>query len=74
VRLELPFASRDEVRLSRTGGELTLHVGTWRRSLVLPRMLLTAQTKGAKMDGNTLTIRFEPPAKGKARTNRGGRQ
>ena len=74
VRLELPFASRDEVRLSRTGGELTLHVGTWRRSLVLPRMLLDAGTKGAKMEGNTLTIRFEPPARGKARTNRGGRR
>jgi arsenite-transporting ATPase len=61
LKLELPFASRDEVRLSRTGDELILHVGTWRRSLVLPRVLINARTKGAKMDGNTLTIRFEAP-------------
>lgn len=61
LRLELPFASRDEVRLSRTGDELILHVGAWRRSLVLPRVLINARTKGAKMDGNTLTIRFEAP-------------
>jgi arsenite/tail-anchored protein-transporting ATPase len=74
VRLELPFASRDEVRLARTGDELILHVGTWRRSLVLPRVLLDAQSRGAKMDGNTLTIRFDPPARGKARPNRGGRR
>jgi arsenite-transporting ATPase len=61
LKLELPFASRDEVRLSRTGDELILHVGAWRRSLVLPRVLINARTKGAKMDGNTLTIRFEAP-------------
>jgi arsenite-transporting ATPase len=59
LKLELPFASRDEVRLSRTGDELILHVGAWRRSLVLPRVLINARTKGARMDGNTLTIRFE---------------
>ena len=74
VKLELPFASRDAVRLARNGNELILHVGTWRRSLVLPRVLLDAQTRGARMDGNTLTIRFEPPVRGKARTNRGGRR
>jgi arsenite-transporting ATPase len=61
LKLELPFASRDEVRLSRSGDELILHVGAWRRSLVLPRVLINARTKGAKMDGNTLTIRFEAP-------------
>ncbi|MEA2609104.1 MAG: arsenite/tail-anchored protein-transporting ATPase, partial [Chloroflexota bacterium] len=74
VKLELPFASRDEVRLSRNGDELILHVGTWRRSLVLPRVLVTAPTKGAKMEGNTLTIRFDPPTRGPARSSRGGRR
>jgi arsenite-transporting ATPase len=62
LKLELPFASKDEVRLSRTGDEVVVHVGTWRRSLVLPRMLLDASTRGAKMDGQTLRIRFEAPA------------
>ena len=60
LKLELPFTSREEVRLSRTGEELVLHVGSWRRTLVLPRVLLTAETQGAKMEGNTLRIRFAP--------------
>ncbi len=71
VKLELPFASRDEVRLSRTGDEVIVHVGAWRRSLVLPRVLVNAQTNGAKMDGNTLTIRFDPPERRKVRTRSG---
>ena len=74
LKLELPFASRDEVRLSRTGDELILHVGAWRRSLVLPRLLINAKTKGAKMDGNTLTIRFAAPEKSAAQARSGGRR
>jgi arsenite-transporting ATPase len=74
LKVELPFASRDEVRLSRTGDELILHVGAWRRSLVLPRVLINAQTKGAKMDGNTLTIRFAAPEKTPARGTKGARR
>jgi arsenite/tail-anchored protein-transporting ATPase len=61
LKLELPFTSREEVRLSRTGEELVLHVGSWRRSLVLPRVLLDAPTRGAKMEGSTLKIRFDAP-------------
>lgn len=74
LKLELPFASKDEVRLSRTGDELVLHVGTWRRSLVLPRMLLDAPTQGAKMEGQTLRIRFDAPARAEPRAAYGGRR
>jgi arsenite-transporting ATPase len=74
LKLELPFASKDEVRLSRTGGELVLHVGAWRRSLVLPRMLLDAATRGAKMEGQTLRIRFDAPAHSAPRAAHGGRR
>jgi arsenite-transporting ATPase len=74
LKLELPFASKDEVRLSRAGDELVLHVGTWRRSLVLPRMLLDAPTRGAKMEGQTLRIGFDAPAHTAARKPHGGRR
>ena len=50
LELELPFTSRDEVGLSRHGDELVLQVGGWRRTLVLPRALVDAQTLGAKME------------------------
>jgi arsenite-transporting ATPase len=62
LSLELPFASREEISLSRSGDELVLQVGAWRRNLVLPRLLLDAPTQGAKMDDRVLKVRFaEPP-------------
>ena len=69
LRVELPFTNRDEVKLSRHSDELVLQVGGWRRTLVLPRALLKAPTKGAKMDDGTLKILFEAPPRG-----RGGRR
>jgi arsenite/tail-anchored protein-transporting ATPase len=62
LKLELPFTTRGDVQLTRSGEELVLQVGAWRRSLVLPRVLLGATTRGAKMDGQTLRITFDSPA------------
>jgi arsenite-transporting ATPase len=61
LSLELPFATRDEISLSRSGDELVLQVGAWRRNLVLPRLLLDAPTQGAKMEDNVLKVRFGEP-------------
>ena len=74
LKLELPFTSKEAVRLNRTGDELVLHVGAWRRSLMLPRVLLDAPTKGAKMDGQTLRIEFDAPPRAAARAAVGGRR
>ena len=60
VSLELPFASKEAVSLSRDGDELIIGVGSWRRSLLLPRALINARTKGARMDGHLLQVEFEP--------------
>ena len=46
LSLELPFTSREEISLSRSGDELVLQVGAWRRNLVLPRLLLDAPDTG----------------------------
>src|SRR5436309_818889 len=64
LSLELPFANRDDVALTRHGDELLLSVGTWRRTLVLPRALVDAPTAGARMDGTTLKIQFGARAPG----------
>jgi arsenite-transporting ATPase len=62
LSLELPFATREEISLSRSADELVLQVGAWRRNLVLPRLLLDAPTQGARMDDRVLKVRFaEPP-------------
>jgi arsenite-transporting ATPase len=67
LALELPFATRDAISLSRSGDELVLQVGSWRRNLVLPRVLLDAPTQGAKMEERVLKVRFaEPPPRGTA--------
>ncbi|CAN5625870.1 ArsA family ATPase [soil metagenome] len=71
--VELPFTSKEEIRLSRKSDELVLQVGAWRRNIVLPRLLLNAPTKGAKMDGQVLTVRFAEPARGAATAGQANR-
>jgi arsenite-transporting ATPase len=70
LQVALPFTERGELHLSRRSDELVLQVGQWRRTLVLPRALIDAPTKGAKMHDGTLRIQFEAPAKA---GQRGGR-
>ncbi len=67
LALELPFTSREEIALSRSGDELVLQVGAWRRNLVLPRLLLDAPTRGAKMEDRVLKVRFAEPTRPQAR-------
>jgi arsenite-transporting ATPase len=71
LQVALPFTERREVHLSRRSDELVLQVGAWRRTLMLPRALIDAPTKGAKMTDGTLRIQFEAPAKA---GKRGGRR
>ena len=63
LEVALPFTSRDEIRLSRHADELVLHVGGWRRTLVLPRALIDIPTTSARMDGGILHIQFAAPAR-----------
>jgi len=63
LALELPFTTRDEISLSRSGDELVLQVGAWRRNLVLPRLLLDAPTQGARMEERVLKVRFAEPVR-----------
>jgi arsenite-transporting ATPase len=72
LSVELPFTSKEEISLSRKSDELVLQVGTWRRNLVLPRLLLDAPTKGAKMDGRVLRVRFAQPVRSLAGGERNG--
>jgi arsenite-transporting ATPase len=76
LRVELPFASKEEISLSRHADEIVIDVGAWRRNLVLPRALIDAETRGAKFDDHVLKIRFAAPTRGPvtmSTTNGGGR-
>jgi arsenite-transporting ATPase len=58
LELELPFTSREEVHLSRFADELVVVVGSWRRNLILPRVLVDAETIGGGFHDHTLRIEF----------------
>jgi arsenite-transporting ATPase len=66
LTVELPFTSKDEVNLTRHADELLLQVNSWRRTLLLPRALVEARTRGATMDGHILRVEFEPRTDGAA--------
>ncbi len=56
----LPFASRDDVGLTRRGDELSITVGNWRRLLSLPSVLRRCLVTGARMVDGRLEVTFEP--------------
>ena len=62
-RSTFPFTDKQQINLSRHADELVIDLGTWRRTLVLPRILVDAPTEGARFDDGTLKIRFGTPAR-----------
>lgn len=60
LSVDLPFVDKDSIDLSRHADELVIDLGTWRRTLVLPRILVDATTVGASFEGGTLKVRFVP--------------
>jgi arsenite/tail-anchored protein-transporting ATPase len=70
VSVELPFTTKEQISLSRHADELVIDLGTWRRTLVLPRILVDAPTEGARFEESTLKIRFGAPARPSAPTRK----
>jgi arsenite-transporting ATPase len=68
LSVDLPFTEKQQISLSRHADELVIDLGTWRRTLVLPRILVDAPTQGARFDNGTLKINFGTPAREGART------
>lgn len=58
LKLHLPFTSKGDVHLLTSGDELVVHVGRHKRNVILPRALVGLPTRGARFEGDTLTIRF----------------
>ena len=59
LEVALPFANKDTVQLTRSGDEMRIQVDGSRRTLILPRALVDAPTRGAKMEGGILRVEFE---------------
>jgi arsenite-transporting ATPase len=58
LEMSLPFVDKGEISAQRLGDELLLEVGTYRRTLVLPRALAESSIARAQMQGSILTIEF----------------
>lgn len=58
LKLHLPFTSKEDVHLLTSSDELVVHVGTHKRNVILPRALVGLPTRGARFEGDILTIRF----------------
>jgi arsenite-transporting ATPase len=62
LRLRLPFVTRDQVDLARSGDELVVTVGSHRRLLTLPAGLARLRVAGAKVDDDgVLRVSFKEP-------------
>jgi arsenite/tail-anchored protein-transporting ATPase len=59
LSLPLPFVEKGDVNLLHAGDELLVQVGSHKRQLILPRVLVGLTTKGATFDGDILKIRFD---------------
>ncbi|WP_205474689.1 ArsA family ATPase [Nocardioides sp. SYSU D00038] len=60
LRLRLPLVSRTEVDLARSGDELVVTVGSYRRLLTLPAALARLRVAGARVvEDGVLQVRFQ---------------
>ncbi|MEI7554015.1 TRC40/GET3/ArsA family transport-energizing ATPase [Candidatus Chlorohelix sp.] len=61
MRLKLPFATEDDVKLMQTGDDLVIEVGWYRRTIVLPTALARCTAVDAIFSGDILDIVFAAP-------------
>jgi len=59
LAIPLPFVTKEEINLARSGDELVVQAGRYKRNILLPRTLIGLEVKGAKFEGDKLKIRFE---------------
>jgi arsenite-transporting ATPase len=58
LKLQLPFASKEQVSLIHSRDELNVTVGAYRRTVTLPHVLTNLKVAEAKMDDHVLRIHF----------------
>lgn len=59
LTFDLPFASKEDISLTRNGDELVVRVGGYKRNIMLPKTLTRLPVKDAKFDSDRLRIRFD---------------
>ena len=63
LSLHLPFVEKSDLDLSQKGEELFIKVGSLKRNILLPRVLLSHSIRGARFVEEWLKITFQPNRK-----------
>jgi len=63
LSLHLPFVEKSDLELFQKGEELFIKVGSLKRNILLPRVLLSHSIRGAKFIEERLKITFQPNRK-----------
>ncbi|WP_166245882.1 ArsA family ATPase [Paenibacillus turpanensis] len=58
LELRIPFVDKADLDLTQMGDELTVNAGAYKRKVILPRLLMGRQVRGAKYVEDRLIIRF----------------
>jgi arsenite-transporting ATPase len=58
LKIRLPFIGKEDVRLARSGDELAISIGNFRRNVILPRALALLEVKQAKFEVDALVLSF----------------
>jgi arsenite-transporting ATPase len=58
LKLRLPFVTKEAVNMTRSGDELAISIGNFRRNIILPRVLAARAVQKAKFDGDYLALTF----------------
>lgn len=59
LTITLPFIEKGDISLAQNSDELIVHVGSFKRNIILPHALIGLAATEAKFEGGRLRIRFE---------------
>ena len=60
LKINLPFIRKKDVELNKISDELIIRVGSFKRHILLPRQVTASKSVSAKLEGEHLTVHFEP--------------
>jgi len=63
MEVDIPFVDKSEIDVLRSGHEIYIQVGPYRRSFILPDALHRREVTRARLEGGTLTVSFSDPDK-----------
>lgn len=61
LSIRIPFAAGEPIDLARSGDELLIKIGSFKRNVILPQVVMREEVKGARLDGDWLRVSFHQP-------------